>query len=133
MTSVRTGMTWLIEANVRTAGHSEGRHDPVAKILRLLAFDTVLRERLSRSLDVIAHQMQLVANRTVLRMYRDLRRGQRKDQPAIAGIDRPPVEKFAEKRPVRVGIFTEKNNMRSVEHSFTSPLKCGPHYHGTLA
>src|SRR5438067_1243349 len=65
-------------------------------------------EILHRARKVFAHQRELMSARFVGRtfgwMNAELRRWQRKNQPALAGIDVLPPEHIAQRRPKRVGL-----------------------------
>src|SRR5205823_881302 len=72
-----------------------------------------------RGVDVVAHEVQLVAARAVGRMHGDLGRWRGEDEPAVPGIHVAEAEEILQEAPVGLGIAAVDDGVESVDHGRT--------------
>ena len=68
-------------------------------------------------LDVVTHQVELVARWPVGRVDGDLRRGQGEDQPAPTDVDVREAEHVPEGGPVGIGVVAVEDHVRAIDHA----------------
>src|SRR5262245_46680733 len=104
----RTGMSWLVESDLATAGQAKRRHQAEALVADLLReLDPLGAQLFDRRANVIAHQVQLVVSIAVGRMGGQLGGRKREDQPAAPRIDRGELEHLAKEGSVCFSIAGE--------------------------
>jgi hypothetical protein len=84
------------------------------------AIDTALFHGGDKSLDVVAHQIELVNVVLFRRVNGDLGRRQAKDKPALTGVDVGEPQNIAEKSTVRIRVLAVNDRMGANDHSDSS-------------
>src|SRR5215217_1459128 len=124
----RAWLQRLVEPESAAAGQFDGGDEPPALLRHAAAeLDSLRFELAYGRLDVVAHQIELIA--AAIRRGRvrgQLRRRQREDGPAVAGVDRRQSQDLREEGPVGgcvIGIEDRVNaGDRHEGESSTSPL-----------
>src|SRR6185437_14295770 len=80
-------MPGLVEAELATARQNQAGQPAPARLGDRRALDSLCRQLIHGGIQVVADQVQLMAGRTVDRMYRQFGGRQLEDEPASAGID----------------------------------------------
>jgi hypothetical protein len=83
----RPGVTWLVDAEFPAAGKRHLRQGTPVHVVHRTARDIVLLHLGNESLDVVAHQVELVDVVPFGGMYGNFGWRQSKDQPAAADVD----------------------------------------------
>src|SRR5947207_14403258 len=101
-------MLRLVEAELPAAGQRDV-NDPAPSLVghRQLDLRTPGAKHVDRVLEVLAHQIQLVA-RLAGRMDGDLRRRQGEDEPSSPRVDRVEAQDFAEEGSIAVRLAAEQ-------------------------
>ena len=89
------GVLWLIKAYLAASRNGDAGDQAEAGFLNRRALDAFAFEVSDGSSNVIAHQIQFVISLIFGRMYSQLRRRQREDQPSMACIDGRKIEHVA--------------------------------------
>ncbi len=114
----------LVEADLAAARKPDLRDRTPTRFLDDRASNTLRVEPLHLGREVVAHQVQL-RRRSVRRMHGQLRGREAEDEPTAASIDMLEAEHVAQERPIGVGITTEQDDVRAVDHSHRMPRERG--------
>src|SRR5215831_12554554 len=123
----RRRMPRLVESKGDAARDRDRRDAPPTLIRDWAGFDTLRLQLDERSIDVVAHEIQLV-RLMILRMNPKLRRRQREDEPSAARVDVRGVEDVAKKRADGVGVLRIDERVHSGDHRGGSRLERGPSF-----
>src|SRR6186713_3576460 len=113
-------MAWLIHPDLAAAGQAKpGEPSPtlLGDVLREL--NAPAAKLAHGGLHVVAHEVQLLARRTVRGMHGQFRRRELEDQPSTARIHARLLENVGEERTVRFRIAAVQDDVASVDHSTT--------------
>jgi hypothetical protein len=86
-------------------GKLDLRYRTPSSFLHFRAPDALLHESRHFGAEVVTHEIQLVSSIFVCRMYGQLCRGQRKNQPIVTNIHRWISEYVSEESPISRGIL----------------------------
>lgn len=75
---------------------------------------------------IVTHQVELELPALSSGMNRHLGRGQRKNQPSVAAIDRREPKHVPQESPIGICIFRINDDMRAKEHEI-SPFRAPKH------
>ena len=78
-----------------------------------------------RGVDVVTHQVKLMAAVTVCRMNSKLGRGQGEDEPASARVDRRQTQHVREERTHLLGCRREHDRMNASDHAVILARRLG--------
>jgi hypothetical protein len=107
----------LVEPDFAAAGEGDGGKSSPALFMDRAALDFARAQGLHRGLQVIAHEVEFVLVVLFVWMERDLGRRERKNQPAVAGVDRSKFENVSKKPAVGLRVFAVDNDMSTSDHS----------------
>src|SRR5689334_181067 len=96
----------LVQPQFAAAGQSDVSQRSPSFFMHFGTADSLAAETGHGGLQVIAHEVELVGAVLFGRMERRLGRRKRENQPAVARIDVREAEHIAEKRAIRLGVFT---------------------------
>jgi DNA-binding CsgD family transcriptional regulator len=113
----RRRVPWLVDRELGAVRQPDRRQQAPALVGDVPGHLDALRPQLrERSLDVVAHQVQLVMAGPALRMDRQLGRGQREDEPAAARVHGRQLQHIGEERPYLFRGGREDDRMHPGDH-----------------
>ena len=120
----------LIQADVAASGKGDPGERSPPFFVNGRADHVLSREISHLSLQVGAHEIELMAIIVFCRMKSCLCRWQREDQPAVAGIDGCQPQHVAKEDAVCLGILAINDDMCARDHGAVSlaPLFCAVDY-----
>jgi hypothetical protein len=111
-------MLWLVESEVGSARDGEGGHKAPSLVAdRSGELNPLLLQLLDRSLDVVAHQIELMVAIRLRGMDRKLRWRELEDEPLASGVNRRKAEYIANECPGGFRIVREDDCVRPDDHS----------------
>ncbi len=116
-----TLMARLINSELASARQDQCRERSPFLILDRAARDADRLHFGNESLDVVAHQIQLVDAVLGGGMDGNFRRRESENEPTLADIDTRQSEHILEKTPISLGVSAVDNGMRTDEHDNSSP------------
>jgi len=111
-------MPGLVDRKFRAIRQADRREKPPALIRDIPCHFGSLASQLSEGrLDVVTHEVELVAALAVSRMNSQLGRGQAENEPASARVCRGHAEYVSEERADLLGLRGEHDGMHSSDHA----------------
>src|SRR5678815_6108218 len=104
-------MLWFVNPYFATAGKGERSNFPPTLFAHVRDMDVLGLEISQGCRKVVAHEDKLVLVVRLEIMKCGLKRGHRKNQPPVAGIDAGKLKYIAKKGPVGLRIFGVDNDM----------------------
>ena len=127
----RRGMFRLVDADFPAARQRQTGDGSPPLFAYGGAYDVLYRHFGDESVDVIAHEIELVHVVLFGRVHRDLGGRKREDEPAVAGVGEGELEDVAEERAVRIGVFAVENDVGGADHGRSVSDSQGTIYDGT--
>src|SRR5450755_2445685 len=109
-------MLWLVEPDLSAPRQSDRSQTTPAFFFYRAALHLLTLQRLHRSLQVVAHEVQLVQVVLLGGMKRSLSRWQRKNQPAMPRLHCRKLKNVAKESAVAVRILAINDDVSSVDH-----------------
>ena len=109
-------MFGLVQPELSTTGNSDEGHQAEARLLHGGAFHSLALQFLDGLRDVVTHQVQLVMDFILRRVYAKFSRRQRKNEPAMSSIYRAQVEDIAKEGAHLLCIIGIDKRMNSGNH-----------------
>ncbi len=114
-------MPGLVETEFCASGKSDGCDGTEASFRdRSAEFDAVALEVCDGGLDFVAHQVHLVVASLLRRMNAEFGGRERKDEPAMAGIDRRKFENVAKEGADFFGVVAVDQGVGAGDHRLSS-------------